>query len=84
MWQIQDLIGVYTIVTLVNGYMRTAKIEALKRTIDWIMNTIAKNHLGPVPRAGLPSTKGLLSKNKPLEVKAMDNSPIDTNPFRIF
>ena len=36
LWQIQDLIGVYTIVTLVNGYMRTAKVEALKRTIDWI------------------------------------------------
>jgi hypothetical protein len=25
LWQIQDLIGVYTIVTLVNGYMRTPK-----------------------------------------------------------
>lgn len=35
LWQIHDLIGVYTIVTLINGFFRTPKIEALKRTIDW-------------------------------------------------
>jgi LAGLIDADG endonuclease len=76
LWQIQDLIGVYTIVTLVNGYMRTAKIEALKRTIDWINEYIANNQ-----NSKLPSTKNILSKINPLEVKAMDNSPIDINPW---
>lgn len=76
LWQIQDLIGVYTIVTLVNGYMRTAKVEALKRTIDWINEYIAKNQ-----NSKLPSTKDILSKIHPLEVKAMDNSPIDSNPW---
>jgi len=33
LWQIQDIIGVYTIVNIINGYMRTPKIEALNRTI---------------------------------------------------
>jgi hypothetical protein len=34
LWQIQDIVGVYTIVNLINGYMRTPKIEALERTIN--------------------------------------------------
>jgi len=76
LWQIQDLIGVYTIGTLINGYMRTAKIEALKRTIDWINEYIANNQ-----NSKLPSTKDILSKINRLEVKAMDNSPIDSNPW---
>jgi|ERR1700722_7020850 hypothetical protein len=33
LWQIQDIVGVFTIVNLINGYMRTPKIEALQRTI---------------------------------------------------
>ena len=69
-------IGVYTIVTLINGYMRTPKIEALKRTIDWINEYIANNQ-----NSKLPSTKNILSKINPLEVKTMDNSPIDSNPW---
>ena len=48
-------IGVYTIVTLVNGYMRTSKIEALKRTIDWINEYIANNQ-----NSKLSSTKDLI------------------------
>ena len=76
LWQIHDLIGVYTIVTLINGYMRTPKIEALKRTIDWFNEYIANNQ-----NSKLPSTKNILSKINPLEVKAMDNSPIDSNPW---
>ena len=35
LWQIQDIIGVYTIVNIINGYMRTPKIEALHRAIFW-------------------------------------------------
>jgi hypothetical protein len=56
--------------------MRTAKIEALKQTIEWINEYIAKNQ-----NSKLPSTKSILSKIKPLEVKAMDNSPIASNPW---
>ena len=36
LWQIQDIIGVFTIVNIINGYMRTPKIEALYRLIDWL------------------------------------------------
>jgi hypothetical protein len=34
LWQIQDIVGVFTIVNLINGYMRTPKIESLQRTIN--------------------------------------------------
>ena len=34
LWQISDIVGVYTIVNLINGHMRTPKMEALNRTID--------------------------------------------------
>jgi len=56
--------------------MRTFKIEALKRTIDWINEYVANNQ-----NSKLPNTKRILSKINPLEVKAMDNSPIDSNPW---
>jgi hypothetical protein len=56
--------------------MRTSKIEALKRTIDWINEYIANNQ-----NSILPSTKSILSKINPLKVKDMDNSPIDSNPW---
>ena len=76
LWQIQDIISVYTIVTLINGYMRTPKIEALKRTIYWLNEYMANNQ-----NSKLPSTKFILSKINPLEFKPMDNSPIDSNPW---
>ena len=41
LWQIQDIIGVYTIVNIINGWlsvMRTPKVEALNRTINWLNN----------------------------------------------
>jgi hypothetical protein len=56
--------------------MRTPKIEALKRTIDWFNKYIANNQ-----NSKLPSTKNILSKINQLEVKAMDNSPLDSNPW---
>ena len=34
LWQIKDIVGVFTIVNIINGYMRTPKIEALIRTIN--------------------------------------------------
>ena len=33
LWQIQDIIGIFSIVNLINGKMRTPKIEALHRAI---------------------------------------------------
>ena len=33
-WEIQDLVSVFTMVTIINAYMRTPKIEALHRAID--------------------------------------------------
>jgi hypothetical protein len=34
LWEIQDIVGIFTITNLINGYMRTPKIEALHRVID--------------------------------------------------
>ena len=76
LWQIQDIIGVYTIVNIINGYMRTPKIEALNRTINWLNGYISVNN-----NSKLPSTKLILSQIKNLEIKGLDNSPIDSNPW---
>jgi len=35
LWQIQDIISIFTIISIINGFMRTPKIEAVNRTIDW-------------------------------------------------
>ena len=76
LWQIQDIMGVYTIVNIINGYMRTPKIEALNRTINWLNNYICHNK-----DSKLLSTKIILSKIKEIESKGLDNSPIDSNPW---
>lgn len=76
LWQIQDIIGVYTIVNTINGYMRTPKIEALNRTINWYNDYINMNK-----NSKLPSTKLILSQIKKIEIKGLDNSPIDSNPW---
>ena len=76
LWQIQDIIGVYTIVNIINGYMRTPKIEALNRTINWLNDYISLNN-----NSKLPSTKLILSQIKNIEIKGLDNSPIDSNPW---
>jgi hypothetical protein len=38
LWQIQKLEDVIKIINIINGYMRTPKIEALHRAIDWLNN----------------------------------------------
>lgn len=76
LWQIQDIIGVYTIVNTINGYMRTPKIEALNRTINWNNDYININK-----NSKLPSTKLILSQIKKIEIKGLDHSPIDCNPW---
>ena len=78
LWQISDIVGVYTIVNIINGYMRTPKIEALNRTIDWINDYIDNNNN---KNSKLPSTKSILSKINKIDKKSIDNSPIDLNPW---
>jgi hypothetical protein len=76
LWQIQDIVSVFNIVNLINGFMRTPKIEALNRTINWLNDYILNNQFN-----NLPSTKLILSKINPLEVKVLDTSPINSNPW---
>ena len=76
LWQIQDLVGVFTIVNLINGHMRTPKIEALGRTIIWFNKYIQKNQ-----NSKLPSTQSILSQIHPIELKELDTSPIDSNAW---
>lgn len=76
LWQIQDIIGVYTIVNIINGYMRTPKIEALHRTIKWYNKYIDINQ-----HSKLPSTTLILSKIKKIEIKDLDNSSIESNAW---
>nr|YP_009926611.1 hypothetical protein [Wolfiporia cocos]QNH92668.1 hypothetical protein [Wolfiporia cocos] len=76
LWQIHDLVGVFTIVNLINGHMRTPKIEALGRTINWFNEYIQKNQ-----NSKLPSTQSILSQIHPIELKELDTSPIDSNAW---
>lgn len=76
LWQIQDIISIFTIAYLINGFMRTPKIEALNRTIDWLNNYIINNNNNL-----LPKTKLILNKISILENKPLDSSPIDSNAW---
>ena len=76
LWQIQNIISVYTITRLINGYMRTPKIEALHRTISWLNLYIEQNR-----DSKFKVTKSILSQIKPLEIKPLDNSSIDSNAW---
>jgi hypothetical protein len=42
LWQIQDIVSIFTIISIINGFMRTPKIEALNRAIFWLNNYINK------------------------------------------
>ena len=74
LWQIQDIVGVYKIANLINGYMRTPKYEALKRLIEWLNDYIIKNK-----NSKLPKTQEILSKIKTIFLKPLDNSSIESN-----
>jgi hypothetical protein len=91
LWQIQDIVSVYKFVNLINGYMRTPKIEALGRMIYWLNNYLINNEFSK-----LPSTQKILSEisyisapeAKPggwvittIELKSLDNSAIDSNAW---
>jgi hypothetical protein len=76
LWQIQDIVGVYTIINLINGYMRSPKVEALNRTIEWLNEYIDKNL-----NSNNVIIKGILSNISKIDIKGIDNSPIDSNPW---
>jgi hypothetical protein len=78
LWQIQDIVSIFTIVSIINGFMRTPKIEALNRTIDWLNNYIINNNNS---NKLLPSTKLILNQISVLENKSLDSSPIDSNAW---
>jgi len=76
LWQIQDIVSIFTIVYIINGYFRTPQIEALNRTIDWLNNYI-NNNINNL----LPSTKLILTQISILEYKPLDSSSIDSNAW---
>ena len=88
LWQIQDIVSVYKIVNLINGYMRTPKIEALGRMIYWLNNYLISNEFSK-----LPSTQKILSDisyitnkeynnmNRIIELKNLDSSAINSNAW---
>lgn len=74
LWEIKDIIGTFTIFSIINGYMRSPKIEALNRGIEWINNYISKNK-----NSKIKSTIEILSKINNLEIKSLDFSDIEKN-----
>lgn len=76
LWQIQDIVGIFTIVNLINGYMRTPKIEALQRTIEWLNNYIDQTKSS---NGTQQTTNLILSKIYKIESKSLDTSAINSN-----
>jgi len=88
LWQIQDLVSVFKFVNLINGNMRTPKIEALNRAITRLNRYVEENEASK-----LPSTQAILSRFRgtsvinngdisPLiKVKDLDNSSLDSNAW---
>lgn len=76
LWKICDIKGVFKLVNLINGWMRTPKIEALYRTIEWLNNYQDKNQ-----NSKLPSTQNIISELHYLEKKPLDKSSIESNPW---
>lgn len=78
LWQIQDLVSIFTILSLINGYMRTPKIEACHRQIIWLNNYINTNKNQICVQA---PTAGILDKIHTINSKPLDTSPIDSNSW---
>lgn len=76
LWQINDIVSVFKIICIINGYMRTPKNEALQRAINWLNNYIIKNK-----NSNLPNVKNILSIIYPIVCKPLDNSDIETNAW---
>jgi hypothetical protein len=74
-WHTQDLQGVLKLINIINGYMRTPKIEALHRAINWYnnYNQTQNNKI----LAG--NITGELNSN--INLLPLDESPIDSNSW---
>jgi len=79
LWQIQDIISIFTIISIINGFMRTPKIEAVNRTIDWLNNYILYSKTKLILRKRPTILK--LIRIKILTSKPLDNSPIESNAW---
>jgi len=78
LWQIQDIVSIFTILSIINEYMRTPKCEAKNRAIEWLNLYIDKNINSPKAQ---PSTLNILKQIHPLLAKPIDNSPIESNSW---
>ena len=78
LWQIQDIVSLFTILNIINEYMRTPKCEAKNRAIEWLNLYIEKNINNPKAQ---PKTLNILKQIHPLLAKPIDNSPIDSNSW---
>lgn len=76
LWVISDLVGVYTILTLINGYMRTPKYEYLKIIISWMNNYIIKNKDNKDSRV-----IKILSQIKLIDIEPLDTSELGSNAW---
>ena len=76
LWQIQDIKGVFIIVNIINGYMRTPKIEALERTIIWFNRYIKLNQENQNSKI-----KNIIEQIFPIEIKPLDSSPLNSNAW---
>ena len=89
LWQTQDIVSIFTIISIVNGFMRTPKKEALDSSIIWLNNYIIKaaakkifnDNLLRSRGACLRDNKSILDKISILEIKPTDLSPLDSNAW---
>lgn len=76
LWQINKIADVYKIIQIINGYLRTPKIEALNRAIVWINDYQNKNK-----DSQIASTQLIMSQIQTISLMPLDNSPIASNSW---
>lgn len=76
LWKIDKIEEVYKIILLINGYMRTPKHEALVRAIKWI-----NEYIEETKESKLPKTIVIRNKINTIEIKEMDESPLESNAW---
>jgi len=82
LWQIQDIISVYTLIYIINGFMRTPKIEALNKAIVWLNDyKINARNIDKLLENGNPRINLIINKISLLEIKPLDQSPLETNAW---
>lgn len=71
LWLIHDLKGVYTLLNIINGYMRTPKYEAFVRGAEFINNYINS----------IKIVHNKLKNIDNIKIKPLDTSDIDSNAW---